>query len=279
MNRPLVSVIVTTYNRPKRLDECLESVDNQTYDNLEVWVVDGSDSDVNKGIVEKYGFNYVGLDVDLGVQYARNLGWMYSSGKYLAMLDDDDIWYPKKLEKQVEVAEENDNIGLVVCHSKTKTEYKDFVEKPSKDITFKNLLMSFNLSFTSTYLIRTIYLNEIGGWNQDLESMHEYDIGLRLARRGHEIKAVQEVLVDKNNYFFDESRKYFGSIYMKIHEVFLLWKYYGEDMLDELSLPEFILNGIKTAGLLFMFTLGYIFGDNIRKPIYSLKEYYLNMVT
>jgi len=102
--RPLVSVIIPTYNRDELLRRAMESVLNQTFDDFELIVVDGAKSDETKGLVKSFGdkrLRYV-PQKGKGIANARNIGIKKARGEFIAFLDDDDIWKPEKLERQIQ---------------------------------------------------------------------------------------------------------------------------------------------------------------------------------
>lgn len=104
----MVSVIVPTYNRPEMLGECLNSIRNQTYSNLEVLVVNDGGQEV-KEIVSNFNENgnvrYLSHSTNRGLAAARNSGIRAAKGKYVAYLDDDDVYYPHHIEILVEYLE------------------------------------------------------------------------------------------------------------------------------------------------------------------------------
>lgn len=102
MNNPLLSVVIPFYNRVDWLCEAIESVLNQTYDNLEIIVVnDGSPEDVSD-FLERYGDKIIyRYKENGGAATARNLAMEIATGEYIAFLDSDDIWLPEKTEKQI----------------------------------------------------------------------------------------------------------------------------------------------------------------------------------
>ena len=118
---PLVSVVVPTRGRPNLLGRALDSVFGQTYKDIEtVVVVDGEDRDT-RSILKAYqrnnpGIVIVSIPVSLGGSEARNIGIRKSTGKYIALLDDDDEWLPLKLERQIEfIIKENLEHFVVSC--------------------------------------------------------------------------------------------------------------------------------------------------------------------
>jgi len=112
--KPLVSVIIPTYNCGKFIEQSIESVLNQTYKNIEIIVVDDGSTDDTQVKLLKYGknINYIRKKNE-GSSKARNIGMGCSKGEYLAFLDSDDLWHPGKLEMQLECFQKVPDIGLV----------------------------------------------------------------------------------------------------------------------------------------------------------------------
>lgn len=120
MNKlPIISVIITTYNRADLIQRAIISVLNQTYKDFELIIVDDGSIDNTKEIIEKFK----NKDSRIKYFYQENQGWpsalnkglSLAQGEYIAFLDSDDEWLPQKLEKQIEVFENNLSVGLVAC--------------------------------------------------------------------------------------------------------------------------------------------------------------------
>lgn len=114
MQNPLVSVIITTYNREKFLNKAIESVFNQTYKNIEILVVD--DGSINKyaePICKQFSNCTYWYKANGGLSSARNFGIAKAKGEFIAFLDDDDFWEPFKTEKQIKILLENKDIDCV----------------------------------------------------------------------------------------------------------------------------------------------------------------------
>ena len=100
----LVSIIVPTYNRRDTILKSIKSLLNQTYDNIEIIVVDDGSSDKTYRLFENYNndkIKFFRYEQNKGACYARNYGVSKSTGKYIAFHDSDDEWLPEKLEKQM----------------------------------------------------------------------------------------------------------------------------------------------------------------------------------
>jgi len=113
----LVSVIIPNHNRARFLVECLESVFNQSYKDLEIIVVDDHSTDGSLKILNYYSDRVVIINCDEhGAGSARNAGIRASQGMYIALLDSDDIWDQAKISKQMEILISG-QVGLVYSHS------------------------------------------------------------------------------------------------------------------------------------------------------------------
>jgi glycosyltransferase involved in cell wall biosynthesis len=114
---PLVSVVISTYNRHSSLETALESVGAQTYDRLELVVVDDHSQPPARDVVDAADVSafeqvtYVRHDENRGANAARNTGIDAASGEFLAFLDDDDRWVPEKIARQLDAFE--DGVGVV----------------------------------------------------------------------------------------------------------------------------------------------------------------------
>jgi glycosyltransferase involved in cell wall biosynthesis len=116
--RPLFSIIIPTYNRPKELIRSLESIAQQQIKNIEVIVVDdGSKQLVDTSLFKKYEFkiDYILKAKNQGAASARNTGIKAASGEYISFLDDDDEFCKDFLADSLAVLEQNPHIALTWC--------------------------------------------------------------------------------------------------------------------------------------------------------------------
>ena len=99
-----VSVIIPVHNSSKYIQECINSVINQTYKNLEIIVIDDKSTDNSVEIIKSIRdkrIKSIELKENVGAALARNKGIELSTGDYICFLDSDDYWYHKKIEKQL----------------------------------------------------------------------------------------------------------------------------------------------------------------------------------
>lgn len=110
----MISVIVTTYNRPSMTREAIDSALAQTHDDFEVIVVDDGSTDETPQVMAEYGdrIRYIRKE-NGGVASARNVGIEAAKGDLIAFLDDDDIWLPEKLAVQQAYADAHPEVGLI----------------------------------------------------------------------------------------------------------------------------------------------------------------------
>jgi glycosyltransferase involved in cell wall biosynthesis len=120
LDKALVSVIIPAFNAAESIRQTLDSVLAQTYQKIEVIVVDDGSSDATSAIVKEFATRDARIQLvrqnNAGVGAARNTAIRRAQGKYIAPLDADDLWFPEKLEKQVARIEQCGNeTGLVYC--------------------------------------------------------------------------------------------------------------------------------------------------------------------
>ena len=107
----MISVIIPTYNREKLIMPAIDSVLKQTYQDIELIVVDDGSTDRTVELLKTIKdprFYFVQTERNSGAPAARNIGIKQSKGEYIAFHDSDDIWMPHKLEKQLKFLKEND---------------------------------------------------------------------------------------------------------------------------------------------------------------------------
>ncbi len=200
----LVSAVITTHKRePKVVERALKSILAQTYENIEVFVVDDSPSDYElrtkvEEMVKSYpNVTYIPHEKCMGACIARNTGLNASNGTYIGFLDDDDEWKPEKTELQIKKFTD-DNIALVYCGSETLNETTGDIKKRSFEIysgmVFDKLILNNFIGSTSFPLIKTECLRNIGGFDPLQQSAQDFDVWLRLAEN-YAIDYVDESLV------------------------------------------------------------------------------------
>lgn len=225
-----VSVIIPTFKRPDKIHSTIESVVKQTFTDLEIIVVNDDEDDRSiKNIIDGFSderIRYLKNKRRKGPNGARNTGFDNATGKFIAFLDDDDIWYSKKIEKQIEkFNESSDEIGFVYTGfeivSSTKSEIfrKIFPQKKGnvlKDIIKKNFVGS------PTPLIKKNILQKAGLYDELLESAQDWDLWIRISKKTnfeYVDKILARYVVHGDQISIDQDKKIRSLEYMiKKHE-------------------------------------------------------------
>jgi glycosyltransferase involved in cell wall biosynthesis len=187
---PLVSVILPTCNRASLLGRAIKSVLDQTFRDFECIVVDDASDDGTEQLeifkTAAPRLRYKKLSAHGGVSKARNAGIANSTGKWIAFLDSDDEWLPRKLEKQVQW--HNDNPGFVISQTKEIWVRRGARVNPPKThekkqgYIFEQSLKRCMVTPSSVMLARELFL-DTGGFNESLPACEDYDLWLRITCR------------------------------------------------------------------------------------------------
>jgi teichuronic acid biosynthesis glycosyltransferase TuaG len=153
MESPLVSIIIPTFNSQKFIFETIRSVQNQTYVNWEIILVDDCSKDETVAIISRFTqednrIQMLELAVNSGTGVARNSALGAATGKYIAFLDADDLWKPNKLEVQIKFMQAN-NLPFTFS-------FYDCIDEEGKPLN-KRLEAPINLSYRQLF-----YCNYIG---------------------------------------------------------------------------------------------------------------------
>lgn len=197
--KPLVSTIIPFYNTPDEfLQEAIESVFAQKYQNWEILLVDdgshGECSDIARNYEERYPAKVRYLahhnHQNRGLSASRNLGIGHSNGKYIAFLDADDVWLPEKLEQQVSILASRPRAGMVYGKSQYWWSWTGHPEHESRDRvqghniegdclfdppTLLTLYLKGRASIpcTCSILLRKEIIEQVGGFEEDFHGLYE----------------------------------------------------------------------------------------------------------
>lgn len=187
VRNPTVSVVIPTYQRSDLVCQAIDSVLGQTYRDFEIIIViDGSTDDTVVRLAT-YGEKITVIEQpNLGVAVARNTGIRLAHGRYLAFLDDDDIWMPAKLERQISILEARSDIGLVFADLLIVNESGKPLSIPGQAPLTPPLLSEITLFFNNyvpmpTVVVRRDCLELVGGFDQSVVPCEDYDLWLRIS--------------------------------------------------------------------------------------------------
>jgi glycosyltransferase involved in cell wall biosynthesis len=199
---PSVSVIINVRNGASTLREALDSVMAQTFADWELIVWDDRSTDASASIVAEYSdprIRYLLSADDTPLGKARGNAIRHATGDWLAFLDQDDVWLPQKLEKQIALAEEG--VGLIYGRTVrfypngTERDYDqahEFKPLPEGDI-FNELFTNSCFIAMSSAVFRRSAVEQIGGLPDEIQIIPDYYLYTAVARR-YRARAVQEVI-------------------------------------------------------------------------------------
>lgn len=272
MPEPTVSIIIPTRNRAHLVKQAIQSALNQTYDNIEVIVIDdGSETEHLTALlqVDSPKLTILQNETNRGGPYSRNRGLQSCKGEFVIFLDDDDQIEPDKVKLQINKFEELNapNVGVITSHA---ADYRSG-EKQVKynrirgDIHSK-VLKSYELHGIETMMIRKTCLEEIGGFDPKLVANQEYDLIVRLSRIC-EFDYVDEILSRENrsenqiNLNFGRKFKAAGQIWNRHHP---LWVQDG--------LKTVAYNYIRFLYLFSRYIIGMLFGEKVYRIVERKKS-------
>ena len=194
---PIASVIIVTYNRPQMLRKAIRSVLVQTYKDFEIIVVDDGSTNNTDDVVAEFKdsrIKYIKLEKNSGgCLVPRAKGLEASNGKYIAVLDDDDVWVDsRKLELQVAYLVEHADCVLVGTNAVAIDKNGKTILRhsyPQDDDSIRNKLLIRNCFFHSSTMYRKETVVTIGGYEVVKSGYYsnysnEYDLWLRMGLVG-----------------------------------------------------------------------------------------------
>src|SRR5699024_1706418 len=224
-----------TYKRHfKQIKKSISSVLNQTYTNIELIIIDDNSKD-NISIynienelnqIKDSRIYYIQHGINKGACAARNTGIKNAKGEYIAFLDDDDEWLPRKTYEQL-IKFKNTSAGLVFCpYYKIRNTQKKVRNKVKTGKVYNQLLYGNFIGSTSCIMITRECLEYIGYFTESLPASQDYDLYIRVAKDYH-IEVVNEPLM---NYYDHDGERISGDPYKKLLAREYIYNKYKEDI-------------------------------------------------
>jgi glycosyltransferase involved in cell wall biosynthesis len=195
---PFVSVVICSLNGHYRICKAIDSVLEQEYPNIEIIIIDdGSDTSLWP-VIENYNdkrIRFYRIEFNIGLHAARSFATEQAQGEYIALLDDDDRWMPKKLNLQIPVLLESSKIGLVCGGSIDifPNGAKMLRLPPNALITHRQEIIGENIIASSVIFRKEAY-DKVGGFDKSLCRCGDWECWIRLSK-SYEIRAIMEPLV------------------------------------------------------------------------------------
>ena len=203
-NRPLVSIVIPVYNGSNYLREAIDSALNQTYDNIEIIVVNDGSIDDTEQIALSYGdkIRYL-VKENGGSSSALNYGIKQMKGDYFSWLSHDDLYYPNKIEKELSYADNRtvvfsgfdliDSSGKIIRKTKSLSDVRKYVESHGNEYL---IAQPSRYYFSGcTCLIPRDVFDTVGTFDESLRLVNDWDMWFRIYAYGYRIVFVDEALV------------------------------------------------------------------------------------
>ena len=202
-NLPLVSVIMPVYNSAKYLNEAIDSILEQTYENIELIIIDDGSSDNSINLINNYNSSKIRFyqnEKNLGVSATRNKAIDLSKGKYVALMDSDDISPPDRIKKQIDFLESNFDYALVAGHYESFTKYPFYTKRKLRKHCIIDEKIKVDLNFIGSIAAGTVVVQkEILDQNNlrfdsKLKIAEDFDFWRRISKYA-KVTSINELLV------------------------------------------------------------------------------------
>jgi len=257
-NESLVSVITPMYNAEKYILETIQSVIQQTYKNWEMIIVDNKSTDNSILIVksvEDKRIKVVNLEYNSGgPARPRNIGIDNAKGEYIAFLDADDVWLPKKLEKQIRFLNKNKNVDICYTFANIIDEYSVEKNKIRKS-KFKKLLDFFLSKKNVLYYINYVNINSVVmkvekqlkfDEDENLVAVEDWKYWINSQNNGKIIHCLDEILLNYRVHDSSISQRNSDIVYRKsLYLLSLLM------LKKEVTIKHFIFASLMNLGKIF----------------------------
>jgi glycosyltransferase involved in cell wall biosynthesis len=213
-NQNTVSVIIPVYNRVQVIDRSINSVISQTYPINEIIVIDDGSNDGTYDLIKK-NFPHVSLKYqeNKGVSNARNVGIKSAKSNWIAFLDSDDEWLPKKVEEQINLLKIN--YSFKICHTdevwiRNQVRINPMKKHRKYGGDIYNKCLPLCVISPSSIMIHKDIFNDVGLFDEDLPVCEDYDMWLRICSK-YSVLFLDQKLINKYGGHDDQlSKKYWG---------------------------------------------------------------------
>ncbi|MBQ0798950.1 MAG: glycosyltransferase family 2 protein [Porticoccaceae bacterium] len=200
-SKPLVTVLVTSYNHQEFVAECIYSVIRQTYENIELIVIDDGSTDKSKSVIEeileKHQFTFIPQE-NQGLAAVLNKGLSLGKGEYFVSIGSDDACMLDRIEKQVEFMESREDIAVcagncLVVDEQSFPEKKQSFNKP-RELTFDNIYLHDKAGIKApTAMCRADVMRQVGGYNPKIK-LEDIYMWLKITNAGYGVYVLGDVL-------------------------------------------------------------------------------------
>jgi len=200
-SKPVVTVVIPTYNHASFLYHSIGSVCCQTFTDWEVVIVNNYSEDDTESVVASFAderIRLVNFHNKGVIAASRNYGISLAQGDYIAFLDSDDVWYPEKLERCLSVFDAHS--VDIVCHGELWMDSDGYRREvtygPESRASYESLLVRGNSLSTSAVVVRHSLILDVNGFSEssDFITAEDYDLWLKFAKRGVSFSFLFDIL-------------------------------------------------------------------------------------
>lgn len=251
--KPVVSIVVVTYNRAGLILDSLQSVIQQSFSNWEMIIVDDGSTDhtfeLIKGLRDpRIHYHYIFHSGQLG--YIRNLGIRLARGEFIAFQDSDDLWREDKLQFQLDLFNKHPEIDYILSNSDQIGEHAVSLPSYKKDYAgklFKTLLIDKDIHFCGTSLIfRTSIIGKIGMLDESIPRMRELHFFYRMSYAFTGLFTIEK-LVKVRRHANNTSHTYREKAHQTM--IRMLEEFLSEGMLTTKQYKKLVTDNLYTLGL------------------------------
>jgi glycosyltransferase involved in cell wall biosynthesis len=201
MSEPTVSVILTTLNEEDFIENAIDAIVNQTFQDFEIIVVDGGSTDSTCEIIRSYDDDRITLVERQGLAHSPSLNVAIdiAKRKYIAKVDPDDISRPERLQKQVQYLDDHPEVGVlgVAYHVEDRIRGETYTRHcPTDDATIRREMTKYIPILHSGVMFRREAVVEAGLYDATIDDIEDLELWIRVGQR-YNISNLDEVLVDK----------------------------------------------------------------------------------
>lgn len=200
-NSALVSVVIPAYNAAKFLSASLESITNQTYDNLEIIIINDASTDDTSAVIREWvkkdrRIKSYDNEINLGIGATRTKGIQLSAGKYICWQDADDISLPNRVELQAKYLDEHINVGVVGGYMQFFDEKGDgqIRSYDESDRALRKTIFRYNPVAQPASMVRRECYEKVGYYDESYTVSEDLEMLLRIGTK-YEFANVSQVIL------------------------------------------------------------------------------------
>jgi len=253
-NKPLISIVMSTYNSENTIEKSINSILQQTYSDFELIVINDGSTDKTGDIVKQIGDKRICLITqdNRGLAASLNRAISLVRGKYVARMDDDDIALPERLQCQIDYMLANSEIDIVGGQAWIIDQNDCIIGEMKKPLGKDNIKKYIEYAcpiIHPTYLVKAEVYKAVGGYREYIGNAEDYDFLLRVVDSGYLLANVIKKVILYRVYPSDSARKNFSKNSMvqmvNTRKILKLHKFRKKGLLE----PKHIVDSIKNTSV------------------------------